>query len=204
MIGTGTHNMMLLPKYGPREPFETERNGKTVFDTIYHTVPDFSFVNQEGTTITQEDFKGKIRVVDFFFTTCQSICPKMSSQFGRVQIKFEEDDEVILLSHTVDPEQDDVARLKVYADEYRAIPGKWHLVTGSKKELYDIARYGYFVTAEEGDGGEEDFIHSEQVVLVDWDGVIRGYFDGTSYADMNDLMNAINVLKSEKFRPVKK
>ena len=160
VLKSAKHNIQSLEIFGPKELNE---NG----DTIYHSIPDFEFINQYGKKISRKDFDEKIFVADFIFTTCQSICPKMSEQMTFVQEKLKEMEDVLLLSHTVDPENDSVPVLFDYAKKMGASEGKWHLVTGDKKEIYDIARKGYFVTAMEGDGGPDNFIHSEKFWLID-------------------------------------
>lgn len=197
VLKSARHNIQTLEIYGPKEPDEKG-------DTIYHTIPDFEFVNQYGRKIGKKDFEGKIFVADFIFTTCQSICPKMSEQMSYVQEKVKDMDDVLLLSHTVDPENDSVPVLLDYAVKMGAKENKWHLVTGDKKELYDIARKGYLVTAMEGDGGPDDFIHSEKFLLIDTKGRIRGFYDGTDPKEVKRLTDEIKVLKFEEQIPRKK
>lgn len=203
VLSSGKHNMLQLKYYGPRDVNRYTKDGKEMVDTIHHTIPDFSFVNQNGETITQETTKGKIYVADFFFTTCGSICPKMSSQLAVVQEKLKEMNDVLILSHTVNPENDSVEVLKAYAKEYGALDGRWHLLTGDKKELYDIARNGYMVNALEGDGGPDDFIHSEKFILVDKNRNVRGIYDGTDTKDVLRLVDEIKVLRASEFIPKK-
>jgi protein SCO1/2 len=171
------------------------KNGKN--DTVYHTIPDFSFINQDGKTVTQADFKGCVYVTDFFFTTCHSICPIMSNQMERVVSKFKGNTEVKFLSHTVDPEIDTVEQLKAYALRHNADSKQWMFVTGEKKALYDIARKGYLLNADEGDGGPDDFIHTQNFALIDKDRRIRGYYDGTDSTDINQLIKDIDLLLAE-------
>lgn len=166
-------------------------------DTLYHTVPGFSFVNQNGDTITEAVAEGKFIVAEYFFTSCQTICPVMARHLEKVQEEFQHDSLVVILSHTVDPENDSVPVLKEYGRSHGAISGKWHLLTGDKKALYDQARYGYLISALEGDGGPDDFIHSDKLVLVDKDKRIRGFYDGTDTKDVKRLMDEIEVLKFE-------
>ena len=199
VLTTGKHNFVHLQYFGPREVSKTLLNGKEKTDTIYHSVPSFRFVNQLGDTVTDKNYEGKIYVADFFFASCQSICPKMSTQLQRVQEKFESNNDVLLLSHTVNPEEDTVQALAKYAAMVHANNKKWNFVTGDKKQLYDIARNGYFVTALEGDGGPDDFIHSEKFILVDKEKHIRGIYDGTSTVEVDRLMDEINVLIAEYF-----
>ena len=166
-------------------------------DTLWHILPPFEFLGHNGKTITQKTFEDKIFVADFFFTNCPGICPKMSGQLARVQNEYRYDEEIMLLSHTVDPQRDTLQALAAYAELYGALPNKWLFVTGDKKALYHQARKGYYITATEGDGGEEDFVHSEKLVLVDKDKVIRGYYDGTDTLSVNRLMFDIKLLKLE-------
>jgi protein SCO1/2 len=167
-----------------------------------HYVLDFKLVNQDGDTITQLDFKDKIYVTDFFFTTCGSICPKMTSQLQRINERFAKNEEVMILSHTVWPEVDSIPVLKSYADNYEAETKKWMFVTGDKKHLYELARKSYFVAPDLNNpdfeqGGEGDFIHTENLVLIDKKKQIRGYYDGTSETEVNQLMSDIKKLIKE-------
>ncbi len=171
------------------------KGGKT--DTVYHTIPAFSFTNQDGKTITDKDYNNCIYVTDYFFTTCHSICPIMSNQMERVYEKFKGNKEVKFLSHTVDPETDTVAQLKSYAIKHNADGVQWNFVTGSKKDLYSIARKGYLLNAEQGDGGPEDFIHTQNFALIDKEKRIRGFYDGTDSTNMNMLMKDIELLLKE-------
>ena len=191
-LSVGKTNFIHLQYYGEKIPVA---NGK---DTIYHTIKPFSFINQDGKTITDKDFEGKIYVADYFFTTCKSICPKMTTEFIRVQRKFEYTKGLVqLLSHTVDPENDSVPVLKAYSKMVHADSTTWNFVTGDKKELYDMARYSYLLNAMEGDGGPDDFIHSELFVLVDKEKHIRGIYDGTNIKAVNNLIDDVKVLIAE-------
>jgi protein SCO1/2 len=163
----------------------------------YHTVKDFELFNQNGDTISQEDYKDKIYVADFFFTTCLTICPVMTDHMLKIQEKIKDDPEVLLLSHTVFPKTDSVPVLKNYAEKNGVIDEKWNLVTGSKKEIYNLARKSYLATKSNGDGGPYDMIHTENFVLVDKEKRIRGFYDGTDPEAIEDLMHDIKVLKAE-------
>lgn len=171
------------------------KNGKT--DTTYHTIPTFSFTNQDGKTVTEKDFNGSVYVTDFFFTTCHSICPIMSTQMERIAEKFKGNNEVKILSHTVDPEIDTVAQLKAYATKHNADSKQWMFVTGDKKALYEIARKGYLLNADEGNGGPDDFIHTQNFALIDKDKRIRGFYDGTDSTEVNQLIKDIDLLLAE-------
>ena len=197
ILATGKNNFIHLQFFGPKEIKTTIVQGKEQKDTVYFTIPPFKFINQKGDTITEKDYEGKIYVTDFFFTSCQSICPKMSEQLLKVQQKFMDNDSVLILSHTVNPENDSVAALAAYAKKVHAIDKKWNFVTGDKHTIYDIARNGYFVTAMKGDGGPDDFIHSETLILVDKEKHIRGIYDGTNAKDVDRLIDEIKVLLAE-------
>jgi len=163
----------------------------------YHKIADFELYNQNGDTITQDFYEGKIYVADFFFTTCISICPIMTDNMLKIQEQIKNDPEVFLLSHTVIPKADTVAQLKKYALEKGVMDSKWNLVTGDKKQIYDLARKSYLVTKTNGDGGPYDMIHTENFVLVDKEKRIRGFYDGTQSKAIADLMADIKILKSE-------
>ncbi len=182
----------LLPIIG-----EKKLAGTSGTDTIYHTVQPFSFINQFHDTITEKTIHNKIYVTDFFFATCQSICPKMSSQLVHVQNAFKNDDSVLILSHTVNPAHDTVEVLNGYAQGYGALKNKWHFLTGNKKAIYDMARYSYLVNALEDDGSAEGFLHSELFILVDSQKRIRGMYDGTDSIAVVKLISDIKLLKQE-------
>jgi protein SCO1/2 len=168
---------------------------------IGHHIGSFSFQNQDANLISTKDMKGKIAIVEYFFTTCKSICPIMNMQMQRVDAAFKNDNEVRIFSFTVDPETDDVAQMKKYATSHQATSGKWHFLTGEKSELYKLARKSFFVLkpAEAqnlGDAGS-DFIHTNNFVLVDKQLRIRGYYDGTSEKEVNQLISDIKRLQKE-------
>lgn len=163
----------------------------------YHKIADFELLNQNGDTITQDTYKNKIYVADFFFTTCLTICPIMTEHMLKIQEKLKDDSEVLLLSHTVIPVADSVAQLKKYALEKGVDDAKWNLVTGDKKQIYELARKSYLATKTDGDGGPYDMIHTENFVLVDKEKRIRGYYDGTDAEAIEDLMKDITILKAE-------
>ncbi len=164
-----------------------------------HLIADFKLVNQEGKTITEKDFANKIYVADFFFATCPSICPIMSNHIADLQETFVDRPEVMYLSHSVTPEIDSVEVLAAYGEQYAANPDVWMLCTGEKEHIYELARKSYFATLDEGDGGVQDFIHTENFVLVDTKKRIRGYYDGTSAKDMERLTSEIEILLVEEF-----
>ncbi len=163
----------------------------------YHTIADFSLINQNGEQITQENYQDKIYVADFFFTTCQTICPIMTDHMKQIQEALKEDREVLLLSHSVTPEIDSVAQLKKYALEKGVDSKKWNLVTGNKKEIYALARKSYLAVKDLPDGEEYGMIHTENFVLVDKKRRIRGMYDGTQTEEIERLLVDIEVLKEE-------
>ncbi len=164
--------------------------------TSAHQIPDFNFQNQSGRMVSGKDLHNKIKVVDFFFTRCPGICPKMSAQLARVQEVYAEDTDVNILSISVDPQYDQPDTLKIYSNKYRAINEKWFFLTGSKDSIYSLARKGFFVSAMEDAEHPVDFIHSDKVILVDKNNWIRGYYNGTDKKDMDRLIDEIRVLKN--------
>jgi len=178
-----------LPIYGEKDIIAK--------DTVYHTIPAFGFIDQDGKPVTENDFEGSVYVTDFFFTTCKSICPIMSTQMERVAAAFKNNKEVKFLSHTVDPETDSVKQLKQYAINHHADSKQWKFVTGDKKQLYDVARKGYLLDAHQGDGGVDDFIHTQNFALIDKDKRIRGFYDGTDTVQMDQLIKDIDLLLAE-------
>lgn len=186
----------VLPVYQPAD-VATELVDTTVQHVKkYHTIADFALTNQNGKTITEADYANKIYVADFFFTTCQTICPIMTDHMAEIQQRLKDDSEVLLLSHTVTPEIDSVPRLKRYAEEKGVIDQKWNLVTGDKKQIYDLARKSY-LAAKDTPFSEYDLIHSENFVLVDKQRRIRGFYDGTDPRAIDQLLQDITILKSE-------
>jgi len=165
----------------------------------YHKIAPFSFENQNGKTITQDDYEGKIYIADFFFTTCPTICPKMTANMGDIQEEILNDSTVMLLSYSVTPKIDSVQQLKKYAIEKGINDEKWNLLTGNKKEIYAMARKSYLVVKEDGDGGPYDMIHTENFILVDPKKRIRGFYDGTDTLAMRELLIDLEILKDEFF-----
>jgi protein SCO1/2 len=179
-----------LPIAGERKLKETvDASGKVTVDTVFHTIADFSFVSHMGDTVDQSIIENKVFITDFFFTECPTICIDMSRNMARIQEVFMTIDSVFLLSHTVDPERDSVAKLHEYAQKYDVNPNRWLLLTGEKKALYDMARYSYLISATiPGDGGPDDFIHDSHLVLVDREKRVRGFYDGTNDEDVDRLI----------------
>lgn len=186
-----------LPIYQP-SMVSTELVDSTIqYKKKYHKIADFSLINQNGKTITQKDYEGKIYVADFFFTTCRTICPIMTKNMADVQKELINDTDVMLLSHSVTPEIDTVAQLKRYAVEKGVDDTKWNLVTGDKKQIYRLARKSYLAVKDNGDGGPFDMVHTENFMLIDKKRQIRGFYDGTSPEDIERLLSDISILKEE-------
>ena len=165
-----------------------------------HRVRQFSFIDQEGKTITNEDVRDKIYVVEYFFTTCKGICPKMNENMHKVYEAFRGNENVMILSHTVDPVKDTVQALKEYSLRFDADTKQWLFLTGDKKELYDMARYSYLVTAVDDTAVvdiQSDFIHTDRFVLVDKTGHIRGQYKGTDIGSVNQMIGDMKELLKE-------
>ncbi|WP_158975279.1 SCO family protein [Cellulophaga sp. L1A9] len=185
----------ILPIYQPAD-FNPELVDPSLLHVKkYHTIGDFSLTNQNGEIITNETYKDKIYIADFFFTTCPTICPIMTDNMGTIQKEILEDDEVMLLSHSVTPEIDSVAQLKAYAIKKGVVDRKWNLVTGDKKQIYDLARKSYMAVKTVGDGGPFDMIHTENFMLIDKKRRIRGTYDGTNPEEIKKLLEDLKILK---------
>ena len=182
---------VLLPIYGEKKIIAG--------DTIYHQIASFNLTNQIGQVVNQNTTKNKIYIANFFFASCQSICPMMSNQLQEVQKAFLADDSVLILSHSVNPLHDTVAVLNNYADTYGAKTNKWHLLTGNKKQIYDLAKTSYLVNAFEDDGSPEGFLHSELFLLIDKKSRIRGMYDGTNTSEVKKLIEDVKLLKQETY-----
>ncbi len=198
LVGFGACEQDRLPIFGQRQVVAREVNGKQVNDTVYHTIAPFTFTDQDGKTITNETFKKKIYVADFFFTSCRTICPIMKTQMLRVYQDIQNDPEVLLLSHSIDPEYDTVQLLHDFAARLDVKSDKWHFVTGQPKEyVFDLAQKSYFATAMEDKAEPDGFIHSGAFLLIDRQGRIRGKYDGTKEDDVDRLMKDIKRLERE-------
>lgn len=167
-----------------------------------HRISDFKLIDQHGALVDYSDVKDNIIVADFFFTTCATICPKMTTQMGRVQAAFPKEAPLMLLSHSVTPEMDSVPVLANYADLHQADYDRWRFLTGDRKQIYDLARGSYFAAVDEGDGGPDDFVHTENFVLVDPQRRIRGFYDGTKTVDVDRLISDIKKLLEELEKPI--
>lgn len=186
-----------LPILGRRELEEKTINGEKVIDTVYHSIEDFQFLDQDSVLISQNTFSDKVYVSDFFFTTCPTICPVMKGQMMRVYDSFYDQPEVLFLSHTIDPEHDSVAVLREYAEQLGVESHKWHFVTGDKETIYETAQTSYYATAAEDELEPGGFIHSGAFILVDKQRHIRGIYDGTDPEAVDRLIADINILLKE-------
>ena len=168
------------------------------WNTPKHKIPEFSFINQNGKEVNNKTFKGKIYIADFFFTSCPGICPKLTKNMRAIQEAYKNQDNIMLLSHTVMPWRDSIPLLKKYAEKYHVNSEKWHIVTGDKDALYDIARNGYFADEDfTKTQDESNFIHTENFILIDKEGYIRGVYNGTLPFDVERLKRHVEILMKE-------
>jgi protein SCO1 len=186
LITRGHNRFRELPVFGP---IDIAANG----DTVYHTIPAFTFTDQTGKKVSSADLENKIYVVNFFFATCKTVCPKMNDQVARLQGAIKDQKDVQILSFTVDPENDSVEALAKYADKYRADPNVWHFLTGNKDSIYNLAREGFLLPAAERQA-ENDFFHSQDLILIDKQKRIRGIYDGMEKAEVDTLVDEIKLL----------
>jgi protein SCO1 len=185
-----------LPVIGFKQLVEKEVNGQKIIDSLDHVIPPFSFVNQEGRTITEKDVEGKIYLVDFFFTSCPTICPRVKKNMKKVYEKYKDDPDFLILSHSIDTKYDTVGRLAWYAEKFKIDSQKWYLLTGKKEDIYKMA-YEYYITALEDKEAEGGFDHSGAIALVDKHRRIRGMYDGTDAEKVAQLMLDVEKLKIE-------
>ncbi|RBL93251.1 SCO family protein [Chitinophaga flava] len=195
-------NVVPIPKYYIPEGVDTiVHNGKVTYDTVYHQIKDFQMTNQLGQKVSLKDMEGKVILVDFFFTSCPSICPTLTKNLRKIQQAYGKTDTLLqILSFSVDPVRDSVARLRKYGYDYQVNPDNWWLLTGDKKEIYDLARHQFFVSVTEGDGGPDDFVHTEKLVLIDKNRHIRGYYNGLDSSAIKQCATDIATLYLEKDR----
>lgn len=189
----------VLPFYTSADftPQWIEKNS-AAYNSI-HTIPSFQFINQDSASVSEKTFSSKIYVADFFFTACPGICKRLTTNLSLVQTAFKTDSDVLLLSHSVTPESDNVSRLQQYANAFGVIKNKWHLVTGKREDIYGIARNAYFADEDMGvKKNSDDFLHTENMLLIDKHKRIRGVYKGTSVKDVTDLIADIKVLKLEE------
>jgi len=183
-----------LPIYHPKQLDLKLVDAEVLKKKGEHRILPFSLTDQTGATITQADTKGKVIVADFFFTTCKTICPIMTDQMSRVHDEFIDDDRLVILSHSVTPEIDSVSVLQAYARRHNANPARWHMLTGARSHINELARRSYFACLTDGDGGEYDLVHTENFVLVDTLGRIRGFYNGTNEEEVDQLMEDVERL----------
>ena len=184
-----------LPIYKPNQINSALVDESLRHQSGAHTIGDFELTNQLGQKVTPASFEDKVYVVDFFFTTCRSICPKMTTQLTRVQKAYESNEDLMLLSHSVLPDQDSVPVLYDYAEAYGADHNKWFFVTGNQSEIFALARKNYFAILPGSNDDEQDgFVHTENVILVDKEKRIRGFYDGTSTEEIDQLIDDIEIL----------
>lgn len=186
-----------LPVLGQKELITKTVNGKTVTDSVEHSIPDFQFVSQDGDIVSAQTMAGKIYVADFFFTTCPTICPKMKTQLKRVYDRFKGNPNVMLLSHTIDPTHDSVAVLREFALSLGVEGKQWLFVTGDKEKIYDIGQNSYMVSAAEDASAPGGVVHSGAFILVDTKKHIRGIYDGTTAEGVDKLMADMDKVLAE-------
>jgi protein SCO1/2 len=186
-----------LPVLGQKDVVTRTVDGKTVTDSVEHTIPDFAFVSQYGDTVTANAVAGKIYVADFFFTSCPTICPKMKVQLKRVYEQYKGNPSLMLLSHSIDPAHDSVAVLKEFADNLGVTGRQWLFLTGDRDKIYEIGQESYMVTAQQDATAPGGVVHSGAFILVDKNRHIRGIYDGTTEAGVDKLMKDIDRLLAE-------
>lgn len=197
MVKQYTKETVKMPRYYVADSVRVLPGGKT--DTVFHQISDFHLVNQLGERVSFENIGPKVVLADFFFTSCPSICPRLTANLKKVQVAFAKNDSALqILSFSVDPEHDSVPKLRAYSDRYRVDQDRWWFLTGDKKQIYDLARNDFKVSVTEGDGGPEDFIHTEKWVLLDKHRYIRGYYNGLDSADVARCMHDIALLMLER------
>ncbi|WP_184498413.1 SCO family protein [Algoriphagus iocasae] len=189
-FGSNTYDIPIYYQKGTQNPFKE----CAVSDTTQHYIPDFTFINQDGQPAGKADMEGKITIVDFFFTSCPSICPVMSEEMERVNDMFRDEPRVQILSISIDPEFDTPEILKEYAERHHAESGKWDFLSGDKLTTYELARCGFVIPALDGQGIPDNFVHSDKFTLVDEQGRIRGYYSGTNREDVDLLMLETKIL----------
>ena len=194
---TKNHNEFRLPIYTPADLDPDWVDSSLKNSTEAHVVNDFEFINQNGLVVNEQTIEGKIYIAEFFFTTCPGICPILTKHTKKIQDEFLNDHDILILSHTVYPEHDSVSVLYAFGKQHNINSEKWHLLTGSKQDLYTISRKGYFAISYQPDLSNDGFIHTENVVLVDKQRRLRGIYNGTNVHEMNRLIEDIYLLKKE-------
>ncbi|WP_229734028.1 SCO family protein [Pontibacter amylolyticus] len=195
-IGSFGEHHYTLRKYFPQVTATGDVVRDAQGDTLFKQVPVFEFTSQQGQAISQNELDGNIYVADFFFATCPDICKEMSSQMVRVQEAFHDEEQVKLVSFSVNPEHDTPEVLREYGERYNADPAKWYFLTGDREKIYNLAQKGFYLPVMKVEG-QQDFIHSEKFMLVDKDRYVRGIYDGTDKEDVDRLILEIKVLLDE-------
>ena len=184
-----------LPILGERELVSrTDASGQLLVDTVYPTIPPFRFMDQDSNWVTNETFKGKVYLADFFFTTCPTICPVMKKEMVRVAEHFKNEPQVAIISHTIDPDHDSIPVLKTYAEQLGANPKQWHFVWGNRDLVYTLAEKHYYSAVQEDKTQPGGFVHSGGFILVDKNRHVRGIYDGTSPTAVDSMMRDIQKL----------
>ncbi len=196
MVGCFDASEPTLPVYGFKKVVEKTVNGETIIDSLDHQIPPFSLVDQDSTVITEKTVNGKIYLVDFFFTSCFTICPKVKKNMKRVYQTYKDQEDVLILSHSIDYRYDTVGRLAWYADKFGIEAEKWHLLHGSYEDMLRMS-YAYLLTALEDKEAPGGFDHSGSIALLDRKRRIRGFYDGTDADKMDDLIRDIAILLNE-------
>lgn len=199
LLSRGDHNFISLPHYGNKVPLTKIVDGNEIPDTLYHQVPYWSFINQNGERVSQKEYDDKIYVVDFIFTSCPGICPVMTTHMGQLQFKLDKPGlkEIPFISYTVDPERDSSETLLQYGKDNDADFDRWTFLTGDKRTIYELGVNGYLVSTQEDALAEGGFLHSEKFILMDWNHNIRGYYDGTDINEISELADDIRILLKE-------
>ena len=201
----GKNRYKPLPVYGPKEVAKTYHKvrGKLVYDTVYHQIPDYNLYDQNGTKISLNNFKDQIVVYSFFYINCPTLCTQINKNIDSLTANFKQNNVLKFVSITVDPETDDAARLKKYAQNFHADERQWHFLTGDTSTIYPLGRKGFLVNTNEINAQPKQFIYSEKLILVDPQHRIRGYYNGVLVSDIERLNDEIKVLIAEKLRNVK-
>jgi protein SCO1/2 len=196
-LASCTQTEKRLPILGEREPVEKVVNGKTIIDTIYQTIPSFSFLNQDSTVFTEQNLKGKIYVADFFFTSCTSICPTMHRNMLKVYQEFKDNQDVGIISHTIDFKYDTPSKLKSYSTKLGVTGDQWQFLKGAKDSVYRLAEKNYLVAVAEDSKASDGYIHQGWFILVDKDKRLRGAYDGTKPDQVENLIEDMKTLLEE-------
>ena len=199
LLSKGEHSFQNLPYYGHKIPTTKMVDGESVNDTIYHQIPYWSFINQDGERVSQKDYDDRIYIVDFIFSTCPGICPQMTTHMSQLQFKLDKPGlkEIPFISYTVNPDTDTPEILKAYGKEHGADFGRWTFLTGDRQKIYELGVEGYLVSTREDALAEGGFLHSEKFIVVDWNHRIRGFYNGTDVNDVSRLSDDIRILLKE-------